>query len=203
MGKVVTGFSMSLDGFIAGPDDDVQHLFKWYSNGDTEVKFPDGRTVVKVSPASAEHIQNVHFQLGAMVTGRRQFDLSNGWGGKHPLDIPIFVVTHTVPQEWFNKEGSPFTFVTDGVESAIEQARAVADDKNVGVDGASISQQAIKAGLVDEIGIDLVPVLLGDGVRFFDNLGTRPIELERTEVIEGTHVTHLRFNVVKSTRNEA
>lgn len=197
MGKVVTGFSMSLDGFIAGPDDDVQHLFKWYFNGDTEIPFPDGRTVVKVSPASAAHIQDVHFQLGAMVTGRRMFDLTNGWGGKHPLNIPIFVVTHTVPQEWANKEGSPFTFVTDGVESAIEQARAVAGDKNIGVDGASISQQAIKAGLVDEVGVDLMPVLLGEGVRFFDHLGTEPIELERMEVIEGTGVTHLRFRVVK------
>jgi len=195
MGTVGTGFSMSLDGFIAGPGDDVQHVFKWYFSGDTEVKFPGGM-VVKVSPASAEHLRDVFRTTGALVTGRRQFDNTQGWGGRHPLDVPVFVVTHTVPEGW-DKAGSPFTFVTDGVESAVEQARAVAGDKNVAIDGANIVQQCIKAGLVDEIGIDLVPVLLGQGVRYFDHLGTEPIELERTRVIEAPGVTHLRFRVVK------
>ena len=196
MGKVVTGFLTSLDGFIAGPNDDAQRLFKWYNSGDTEVKFPGGK-VVKVSPASAKHIQDVHLKLGAMVTGRRQFDLAKGWSGKHPADIPIFVVTHTIPQEWVDRKGSPFTFVAEGVESAVEQARAVAGDKNIGIDGASISQQCIKAGLVDEIGVDLVPVLLGSGVRFFDHLGVTPIELETLKVIEAPGVTHITFRVIK------
>ena len=195
MGTVGTGFSMSLDGFIAGPGDDVQHVFKWYFSGDTEVKFPGGM-VVKVSPASAEHLRDVFRTTGALVTGRRQFDNTQGWGGRHPLDVPVFVVTHTVPEGW-DKAGSPFTFVSDGVESAVEQAQAVAGDKNVAIDGANIVQQCIKAGLVDEIGIDLVPVLLGQGVRYFDHLGTEPIELERTRVIEAPGVTHLRFRVVK------
>ncbi len=195
MGKVGTGFSMSLDGFIAGPGDDVQRLFKWYFSGDTEIKFPGGM-VVRVSPASGELILELFETIGALVTGRRQFDNTNGWGGRHPLDVPVFVVTHTVPQELV-KEGSPFTFVTDGVESAIEQAKAVAGDKNVAVDGANIVQQCIKAGLVDEIGIDLVPVLLGKGIRLFDHLGTEQIELESTRVIEVPGVTHLRFRVVK------
>jgi dihydrofolate reductase len=131
-----------------------------------------------------------------LVTGRRTFDLTGGWGGKHPLDVPVFIVTHTVPREW-NYEGSPFTFVTDGLESAVEQARAVAGDKDVGVIGASLVQQCIRAGLLDEIHIDLVPVLLGDGIRLFDHLGTEPIELESTRVIEGAGVTHLTFRVVK------
>jgi len=195
MGKVGTGFSMSLDGFIAGPGDDVQRLFKWYFSGDTEIKFPGGM-VVRVSPASGELILELFETIGALVTGRRQFDNTNGWGGRHPLEVPVFVVTHTVPQELV-KEGSPFTFVTDGVESAIEQAKAVAGDKNVAVDGANIVQQCIKAGLVDEIGIDLVPVLLGKGIRLFDHLGTEQIELESTRVIEVPGVTHLRFRVVK------
>ena len=112
------------------------------------------------------------------------------------MDVPVFVVTHTVPREW-NYEGSPFTFVTDGLESAVEQARAVAGDKDVGVIGASLVQQCIRAGLLDEIHIDLVPVLLGDGIRLFDHLGTEPIELESTRVIEGAGVTHLTFRVVK------
>jgi dihydrofolate reductase len=112
------------------------------------------------------------------------------------LNVPVFVVTHSVTQDWVY-EGSPFTFVTDGLESAVEQARAVAGDKDVGVIGASLVQQCIRAGLLDEIHIDLVPVLLGDGIRLFDHLGTEPIELESTRVIEGAGVTHLTFRVVK------
>ena len=130
------------------------------------------------------------------MTGRRTFDLTNGWGGRHPLDVPVFVLTHTVPQEWVY-EGSPFTFVTDGLESALEQAKAVAGDKDVGVGAANLVQQCIRAGLLDEIHVDLVPVLLGDGVRLFDHLGPEPIELESTRVIEGAGVTHLTFRVVK------
>jgi dihydrofolate reductase len=112
------------------------------------------------------------------------------------LGVPTFVVTHTVPQEWVF-EGSPFTFVTDGLESALEKAKAAAGDKDVGVVGASIVQQCIRAGLLDEIHLDLVPVLLGDGVRLLDHLGTGSIELESPRVIEGAGVTHLTFRVVK------
>ena len=112
------------------------------------------------------------------------------------MGVPTFVVTHTLPQEWVY-EGSPFTFVTDGVESAVEQARAVAGDKDVAVGAASIVQQCIRAGLLDEIHVDLVPVLLGDGVRLFDDLGTGPIDLESTQVVEAPGVTHLTFRVVK------
>ena len=112
------------------------------------------------------------------------------------MGVPAFVVTHTVPQEWVY-EGSPFTFVTGGVESAVEQARAVAGDKNVAVGAASIAQQCIRAGLLDEIHVDLVPVLLGGGVRFFEHLGNEPIGLESTRVIEAPGVTHLTFRVVK------
>ena len=195
MGKVGTGFSTSLDGFIAGPNDDVQHVFKWFFSGDTEVKYPSGMTVM-VSPESAKVLHEQIETTGALVTGRRQFDNTKAWGGRHPFDVPVFVVTHTTPQEWTQQE-SPFTFVTNGVESAIEKAKQVAGDKNVVVDGASIAQQAIKAGLVDEIGIDLVPVLLGNGVRFFDNLDPEPIELEITRVIEAPGVTHIRYRVVK------
>ena len=117
-------------------------------------------------------------------------------GAAIPPGRPCFIVTHTVPQEWV-KEGSPFTFVTDGVESAIRQARQAAGDKDVVICTASILQQCLKAGLVDEIHIDVAPVLLGGGVRLFDNLGTTPIELERIRVIEAPGVTHLGFRVVK------
>lgn len=194
MGGVVTGFSVSLDGFLARPDDDVVRLFRWYGSGDTAVTLPGGLTV-NVSAASAAHLQQVHLQIGALVTGRRMFDLTNGWGGTHPLAVPVFVVTHAVPDAP-NLVGSPFTFVTDGVARAIERARAVAGERNVAVDGASIAQQAIRAGLVDEVGVDLVPVLLGAGIRFFDNLGDEPIDLEPISVIAAPGVTHLRYRVV-------
>ena len=195
MGKVMVELSMSLDGFNAGPNDSVERLFKWYLSGDTDYRMPSGRMTLKVSSVSAKLLQELHRTTGALVIGRRTFDNANGWGGKHPIDVPIFVVTHTVPQEWV-KEGSPFTFVTDGVESAVEQARAVAAEKNVGVGAASIAQQRIKAGLLDEIHIDLVPVLLGKGIRLFEHLGTEPVELESTKVIEAPGVTHLTFRVV-------
>jgi dihydrofolate reductase len=134
--------------------------------------------------------------MGALVVGRRHFDHAGAWGGRHPMDVPVFVVTHAVPREWTH-EGSPFTFVTDGVERAVEQAKAVAGSKDVGVGGANVAQQCIEAGLIDEVGIDLVPVLLGEGVSFFGRLRTGPIELERTMVVEAPGVTHLRFRVVK------
>ena len=204
MGKVSTGLSMSLDGFIAGPNDGPEQplgesgdrLFNWYFSGDTDYRLPGTEMVFKVSPQSAELLREAHSTMGAFVTGRRTFDITNGWGGRPPLGVPTFVVTHTVPQEWVY-EGSPFTFVTDGVESAVEQARAVAGDKTVAVGAASIAQQCIEAGLLDEIHIDLVPVLLGGGVRFFEHLGNEPIDLESTRVIEARGVTHLTFRVVK------
>jgi dihydrofolate reductase len=204
MGKVSTGLSMSLDGFIAGPNDGPERplgeggerLFAWYSGGDTEYRLPGTEMVFEVSLQSADLLREAHSKMGAFVTGRRTFDIANGWGGNPPLGVPTFVVTHTVPQEWVY-EGSPFTFVTDGVESAVEQAKAVAGGKDVAVGAASIAQQCIRAGLLDQIHVDLVPVLLGGGVRLFDHLGAGPIELERTEVVEGAEVTHLTFRVVK------
>lgn len=195
MGKVITGITMSLDGFIAGPDDEVQHLFKWYFSGDTEVRLGDMEPVLKVSPESAEVIKDAISTTGAMVAGRRMFDVAHAWAGNPPV-APCFIVTHNAPQEWV-REGSPFTFVTDGVESAIRQAKEAAGDKNVAVSTASITQQAIKAGLLDAIQVDVAPVLLGGGTRLFDHLGAEPIELEYTSVIEAPGVTHLTFRVVK------
>jgi dihydrofolate reductase len=195
MGKVVTGISMSLDGFVAGPGDDVQHLFKWYFSGDTDIPVQGGRMVLKISRKSAAVFEEALRTTGAMVAGRRMFDLAGAWDG-HPPFAPCFIVTHSAPQEWV-KEGSPFTFVTDGVESAIRQAKAAAGERDVAVATPSITQQCLKAGLLDAIHIDLVPVLLGAGVRLFDHLGIEPIDLESTRVIEAPGVTHLTFRVVK------
>ena len=158
MGKVRTGHSTSLDGFIAWAErrprsthgSRRRDALGMVRAGDTEYRLPGTEMVFEVSPQSAELLREAHSKMGAFVTGRRTFDITNGWGGKHPLDVPVFVVSHTVPQEWVY-EGSSFTFVTDGLESALEQAKAVAGDKDVGVGAANIVQQCIRAGLLDEI----------------------------------------------------
>ncbi len=204
MGKVIFENSMSLDGFVAGPNDGPgnglgdggMRLFDWYSSGDTALPLPGTDMVFKISRASAEVLREEWGKLGAMVAGRRMFDIANAWGGTPPGGGPCFIVTHNPPQEWV-KEGSPFTFVTDGVESAVAKAKQAAGDKNVSISSASVMQQCLKAGLLDELHIDLAPVLLGGGVRLFDNLGAAPIELEIARVVEGLGVTHLKYRVVK------
>ena len=204
MSKVIFELSMSLDGFVAGPNDGPElplggggeRLFEWYSTGDTAFPLPGTDMVFNISRASAELLREEWDKLGAMVVGRRTFDIAGAWGGNPPGGGPCFVVTHQPPEEWLS-EGSPFTFVTDGVESAVRQAKEVAGGKNVAASSASIVQQCIKAGLLDEIQIDLVPVLLGGGVRLFEHLGTVPIELESTRVVHAQGVTHLKYRVVK------
>jgi dihydrofolate reductase len=207
MGKVAVGLTMSLDGFIAGPNDGPERplgeggerLFEWYSGGDTEYEMPGTGMVFRISPQSVELLREVSERMGAFVTGRRTFDIANGWGGNPPLGVPTFVVTHSVPEEWIY-EGSPYTFVTDGVERAVELAKEVAGDMDVAVGAASIAPQCIRAGLLDEVHVNLVPVLLGGGIRLFEHLGTPPIDLESTRVIEAPGVTHLTFRVVKERR---
>lgn len=204
MGKVVLELSMSLDGFVAGPNDSPQQplgeggaaLFAWYSSGDTPLPLPGTDMVFQVSRTSADLLGPEWARNGAMVVGRRTFDIANGWAGQPPVAGPCFVVTHTIPQDWAN-DGSPFTFVTEGVEAAIQQARHAAGEKTISLSSASIVQQALRAGLVDEIQIDLVPVLLGGGVRLFDHLGGEPVPLERTRAVAAPGVTHLWFRVVK------
>lgn len=203
MGKVTFNMTMSLDGFVAGPNDGPENglgdggdqLFEWYFSGDTEVPISDGQMTLKVSAQSAKLLQEAFATYGAGVWGRRTFNIAKGWGG-HPPGSPCFIVTHTVPQEWV-AEGSPFTFVTDGVESAIRQAKQAAGDKDVVICTPSILQQCLKAGLIDEIYVDVAPVLLGGGIRLFDHLGTASIRLESIRAIEAPGVTHLGFRVVK------
>lgn len=196
MGKIIAEFTMSLDGFIAGPDDNIKQLLSWYFKGDTDIPTAGGGMVLKVSKASAGLVRERFQTTGAIVTGRRDFDVSHSWGGNPPYDVPAFIVTHKAPQEWL-KADSPFTFVTDGVESAIKKAMNIAGEKNVIVGGSKIVQQCLQAGLLDEIRIDLAPILLCTGIRLFEHLGTAPIKLERLATDEGTDITHIRFRVLK------
>ncbi|HEY1636684.1 MAG TPA: dihydrofolate reductase family protein [Acidimicrobiales bacterium] len=190
MATVVAGLSMSLDGFIAHPDDSVRHLFDWYGNGEVEIHWPGNDMVSHVTLASATYLRDAIAKVGALVVGRRVFDYTQGWAGSHPFGAPVFVVSHSVPDGW-PRADAPFTIVTDGVGSAVAQASEVAGDKTVGLAGPNIIQQCLNSGLLDELSIELVPVLLGEGIRFFDNLTISPIMFENPTVIEGDRVTHL------------
>jgi len=193
MGKVTASMSMSLDGFIAGPNVSVKNpmgnggerLHDWMFSGKTE------------SEAVAFEEQSFK-STGALVMGRRMFDLGvEPWGDNPVFHTPVFVLSHRPRETVVKQGGTTYTFVTDGIESALKQAQAVAGDKDVTVaGGASAIQQFIKAGWLDEIQIHLIPILLGEGTRLFGHLD-KSIELETIQVTETPDVTHLRFRVVK------
>ena len=198
MGTVMTGFTMSLDGFIADRNDGVEPLFRWYESGPIEYTFPSGTMKAHVSEESLAVLKALNEGTGAIVTGRRLFDITNGWDGRHPEDVPIVVLTHEVPEAWIEKHpDAPFTFVTESLARAVEEGRRLAGEKTLALAGADVAQQAIRAGLVDEIGVELAPVLLGEGIRFFDNLGPGVIELENTMVVDAPGIVHLRYRVLK------
>jgi len=196
MSKVVALMSMSLDGYVADANDGVAEVFDWYFSGDVEVPTASGASdmTFRVSPSSAEHLRALTDEIGAMLTGRRTFDVAGGWDGQHPWDIPAFVVTHEVPDGW-PRPGSTVQFVTDGIESAVAQAKAAAGSKSVGVHGSDTIQQILNAGLMDEIHVDLAAVLLGAGVPLFDHLANTPVVLGNPTVVAGVGVTHLRYPV--------
>jgi len=196
MSKVIVELSMTLDGFIAHSDGRTDEVQAWYSQGKVAVNMPNSDLTFKTDPVSAEVARDALKQFGANVTGRRTFEAANAWGGQDPLGLPSFIVSHDVPDQWAG-EDSPFRFVTDGVASAIAQAKAVAGGRAVGVAGADLAQQCLALGLLDEIQIHLVPVLLGGGIRLFDQLGPVPIQLEQIRVVDAPTVTHLWYRVVK------
>jgi dihydrofolate reductase len=189
MSKVIADLSMSLDGFIAEPNVSVEvpmgeggeRLHEWLSEGGVD----------------AEIARELSETAGATVVGRRMFDVGVGEWEDTPYPVPCFVLTHEQREELTMKSGT-FTFVTDGIESALEQAKEAPGEKDVIVmGGANIVQQFLRAGLVDEMSLHLVPVLLGDGVRLFDGIGNELIELESTRVIDSPEVTHISYRIVK------
>lgn len=196
MTRVYAAASMSLDGYVSGPaESGFDQLFDWYGNGDVEVPTADPALTMHLREPSAQVFRRLLQETGALVVGRKTFDLTDGWGGRHPIGCPVVVLTHQVPGGW-PRPDSPFIFVTDGIEPAVATARQLAGDRLVGVSGGSIARQCLDAGLLDEIRIDLVPVLLGAGTPFFDHLRTAPVVLDGpSPVIEGDRVTHLRYRV--------
>jgi dihydrofolate reductase len=195
MSKLVAIMSMSLDGYVADPNDGVGEVFDWYMNSG-DVAFDTGGSdpmTFRVSAPSAVHLRSLWSELGAVLTGRRTFEVAEGWGGNHAWG-PAFVVTHQIPAGW-PRPDSTVHFVTDGLESAVKQAKAAAGGKAVGVHGADTIQQLLNAGHLDELHIDIAAVLLGSGIRLFDHLAGTPAVLDNPTVIPGVGVTHLRYRV--------
>ncbi|BBH71623.1 deaminase [Actinoplanes sp. OR16] len=195
MGKVVSALSMSLDGFVADEHDGVGELFGWYQNGDVEIGSADPRWTFHVSRASAGFLRAALTGGGALICGRRLFDHTNGWGGRHPAGCPVFVVSHTVPAGW-PRDDVPVGFYPDAM-SAFEAAQAEAGDRVVAVSTPTLTRQYLDAGLIDEITVSLIPVLLGEGISFFGGLTVTPVRFGDPEVIEGCGVTHLTYRVIR------
>jgi dihydrofolate reductase len=202
MGKVNFDISMSLDGYVAGPDDGPdlglgaggERLHEWVYDLESW-RGPHGLEGGETNASS--QVAEEMGSSGAVVVGKRMFDNAHGWGDEPPFHKPVFVLTHTA-REPLTKSDTTFTFVTDGIESAVEQARAAAGDKDVSIGGgASTIQQALKAGLVDEARLTFSPILLGGGVRLFEGLGPNDAELELLSVIEGPKATHVKYRVVR------
>ncbi|MEO6571611.1 MAG: dihydrofolate reductase family protein [Ilumatobacteraceae bacterium] len=198
MGKVQAQAIMSLDGYVANQDNTIGRLFDWLQNGEIAIATPAGDFTMHLDPASVEHWTGWCSSLGVLVCGRELFDVADGWQGRHTLDVPVVVVTHQVPTDWVEAHpGAPFTFVTDGVKAAVARAQEIAGDRVVSVTGGTIARQALELGLLDEVAIDLVPVVMGEGNRpFFGQLSRSDVLLGNpTTCIQGDRVTHLVFPV--------
>lgn len=215
MPKVTLDITMSLDGFIAGPNATLEEplgvggerLHEWIVGLETwrEMHGREGGA----SNADDELLRESVAASGAIVMGRRMFSGGSGpwendpnadgwWGDDPPFRVPVFVLTHHPRERVERRGGTSFTFVTDGVEPALEQARAAAGDRDVAVaGGADIAQQSLRAGLLDEMQLHIAPLFLGGGVRLFDNLGERRPVVEVTRVVDSPAVAHVRYRIVK------
>ncbi len=202
MQKVIADISISLDGFITGPNDGPEMglgeggeiLHYWVKGHPWAYDDIDSEW----SPVEVDQkILARSMTIGAGIIGRNMLDAAHGWGGNPPggKSANYFVLTHSVPSEWSGPD-SPFKFVTDGIESALEQARKAAGNKDVGIGGgANVIQQYLAAGLVDELRLHVAPVLLCAGKRLFDHIGDQAVKLERISVVESPYATHMNFVV--------
>jgi dihydrofolate reductase len=194
MAKVLTHMCMSLDGFVAQPDDNPAELFDWYWGGDVVVPSAQESMSFSVDAASAAMLRDLMSGCGALIAGRRLFDQTDGWGDNHPAGARVVVVTHRAPPQ-DAAERFPRTTFTGSVEEAIATAKEIAGDRFVTIASANIIQQALNLGLVDEICISQVPVLFGAGIRYFGDLVGGHVMLEDPVVIQGSRALHLRYSV--------
>ncbi|MFF2183764.1 dihydrofolate reductase family protein [Streptomyces sp. NPDC058155] len=204
MSKVIMGCAaVSVDGFIADENDSVGPMFDWAGNGDTEWTWtgdPEEHPM-RSTRASIEFIRAVYPRIGCVVIGRRLFDLTDGWGGVPAAGEHVFVVTHEPPTDWKHAGTAPFTFVTDGIGSAIERARAFAGpDRIVDLAAGHVGGQALRLGLVDQVVMNVVPVVFGSGRPFFGERDTgAAVPLDNpARVVQGERVTHLLYDVSRT-----
>ena len=199
MARVISGITMSLDGYVTGPDDRLgaglgeggERLHEWVFGGPWTYDGPRGTP----APVDQEYLESVFADGGAWIVGRTMHDVVDGWGDDPGFGVPVFVVTHR-PRETVVKGDTSFEFVTGGILDALERARAAAAGKNVVVmGGADLLRQYLAAGLVDEFTLTIAPVLLGAGKHLLDGISRTDITFERTAVIESPFATHLRFRV--------
>jgi dihydrofolate reductase len=195
VGKVVLYGSVSVDGFIADVDDQPGPLFDWLSSGDVPL---DESGALTVSRTSYDHTRAYWNEIGVTIAGRRVFDMTDGWDGTPPGGIDhVVVVTHRpAPEGW--DPGAPFHFV-DGVEAAVARAQELAGDRTVEVAAGDVGGQALAAGLVDEVRMDVVPVVLGSGRRYFGSVDAQHLLEDPDVVLQGDRVLHLRYPVRRST----
>jgi dihydrofolate reductase len=193
MGKVFTHMTMSLDGYIADPNDQPGELFDWYQAGDVSVASPNENIAFDVDEASAEMLRELTENVGALVSGRRLFDIAGGWNDTHPSGGRVVVVTHSAPKD--AAERWPTTTFVDGVEAAVAEAREIAGEQDVTIASANVTQQALDLGLVDEVCVSLVPVLFGAGIPYFAKLDRGHLLLEDPVVVQGRRALHLRYPV--------
>ena len=200
MGKVVAQAIMSLDGYVAKQDNTIGRWFDWLQNGEVEIPTPAGDFAVHLTPPSSEHWRRWVSSVGALVCGRTLFEVAEGWQGRHTLDVPLVVVTHRVPTNWvYAHPEAPFTFVTDGVAAAVAHARRSLATALSRSPVAPSPGSAWTWGLLDEVAVDLVPVVMGEGNRpFFGKLSADDVLLGNPSVcVQGDRVIHLVFPVVR------
>jgi dihydrofolate reductase len=197
MARVVMQAVVSVDGFIAYPDDSVGPLFDWYFNGDTELVAHASGWTFRVSRTSAEYVQPIWDAIDVTVIGRHLFDTTNGWDGKPAAGNQLVVVTHRpLPQEWLEAHPDAPFHTAGSVEAGIALAKELAgDDGLVDVTAGDLGGQAFSAGLVDEVAMDVVPVVLGEGVRFFGSHAGTVLLDDPDRVVQGDRVLHLHYTV--------
>ncbi len=201
MGTVIMHNVVSVDGFIADENDDVGPLHEWYFSGDApiteggdqEFDHSGARSGFKVSAASAEYVRSMWDSIGVIVMGRHLFDLVNGWEGQPPTGEHVVVVSHRPKPESWHPEAS--YFFVDSVKAAVDKAQELAGERTIAVNAGDVGSQVLAAGLVDEVAMDMVPVVFGSGKRYFGSIDGQHLLEDPHVVIQGDRVLHLRFKV--------
>jgi dihydrofolate reductase len=196
MARVVMHAVVSVDGYIAYPDDSVGPLFDWYGNGDNVITAGRSGWTFNVSRASFDYVQPFWDAIKVVVIGRNLFDTTNGWDGKPSAADELVVITHRpLPEEWLASHPDAPFHTADSVEAGVALAKEIAGDGLVCVTAGNVGGQAFSAGLVDEVMMDVAPVVLGEGVRYFgEHSGTVLLD-DPTQVVQGDRVLHLRYVV--------